>query len=122
MGKQLLTTPIRSDFLPVVVGVNRNAEFIKFALWFGTPRSLREQKTQKEFAIMVGVSEDTLTDWKRRPQFAPLVFRAVQEWMAERVPDVIEGLYDKACAKGSAKEVEMFLRLAGMDIKSTKKK
>ncbi|MDE1925415.1 MAG: hypothetical protein KGH79_04555 [Patescibacteria group bacterium] len=121
MEKQTVRTPIRSDFSPILVGVNLQAEFVKFAIWFGTPRSMRDPKTQREFAATIGISEDTLTDWKRRPEFAPLVWRAMREWIAERVPDVLEGLYDKACTKGNAKEVEMFLKIAGMDIKSEKK-
>jgi hypothetical protein len=122
MEKQVISTRIRSDFLPVVARVNLQAEFVKFALWFGTPRSMREPKTQKEFAAGIGVSEDTLTDWKRRPEFAALVWRAVREWMSERVPDVFEGLYYRACEKGGAKEVEMFLRFAGMEVSSNKNK
>ena len=122
-GSQAGATPIHSDFLPVVVGINRHAEFIKFVIWCATPHQFREPETQKDFATMVGVCEDTLTDWKRRPQFATLVYQAMKQWMAERVPDVIGGLYFKTQGeKCSAKDVEMFLRLAGMEIKSDKKK
>ncbi len=122
MRKQLVATPIRTGFMPIASGIHRQPEFTKFAIWCGTPRQYREQETQKEFAQSVGVCEDTLTDWKKHPQFATLVYQAMRQWIGERVPDVIGGLYSKASGEGTGKEAEMFLRLAGMDIKSNKPK
>ncbi len=123
MSKHLVVTPIRSGFMPLASGIHRQPEFIKFAIWCGTPSQYREQETQKEFAQSVGVCEDTLTDWKKHPQFATLVYQAMRQWVTERVPDVIGGLYLKTQGdKCAAKDVELFLRLAGADIKSDKKK
>ena len=65
---------------------------------------------------MVGVCEDTLTDWKRHPQFWPLVQQHMVQWMKEAVPDVIYGLYKNASGEGKAKDVEMFLRLSSIEI------
>jgi hypothetical protein len=115
MQQVIKTTPIHSDISLVISDIYRVPEFIKFVEWFSTPRQLRKIKTQKEFAEVIGVCEDTLTDWKQHPQFRVLVQQNISEWIKERIPDVIHGLYKKALSKGNAKDVEMFLRLSGID-------
>lgn len=105
-------TPIRSDTLPVPTDVRRAAEFLQFVQWFALPSAEREPQTQKGFAVLVGVSEDSLTDWKKRPEFRALVGYLLREWMWERTPDIIDGLYEKIRSdKCSAGDVKLFLDL-----------
>lgn len=108
------STSIQSDSCEIVENVQKVAEFMEYVQWLATPRQLRKQKTQKEFADFIGVSQDTLSDWKRHPKFWPLVQKFTSQWIRERVPDVINGLYSNACAEGKANDVKMFLHLAGM--------
>ncbi len=122
-NKNLIKTPIESDFLPVVMGIHYQAEFMKFAFWYGTPRQFRKPETQKEFADSIGVCIDSLTDWKKHPQFSFFVWQATKEWLKDRIPDVIGGLYAKASSeKAGAKDVELCLRLAEINIINDKKK
>jgi hypothetical protein len=115
-------TTIYSDFPTVIPHVDRVADFIEFAKWFATPHALRQPKTQKDFAAAIVVSQDTLTDWKRHYYFWPLAQKFINEWVKERIPDAIAGLYRNACGKGKAKDVEAFLRLGlmGSDTKKIK--
>ena len=120
---EVVPTPIRSDFLPALPDIQRVAEFLEFVRWQATPSWERNLTTQNKFAERYQVSPDTLTDWKRHPEFWPLVWRLIHERMKERIPDVLEGLYEKiAAGKGGAADVQLFLSLAGGEPKPADKK
>lgn len=120
--KNKITTPIQSNYLPAILDVKRISEFIEFVRWNALPTWYRESKTQKEFAERVGVSPDTLTDWKKHSEFWPLVWQFLREWMQEQTSDVIGGLYEKIVSgKGSASDVQLFFHLAKGGPKSSKK-
>lgn len=107
------TTPIRSDLFTLPEGVLRVNEYIQFVEWFALPSMQRDPKTQQEFASLVGVSQDTLTDWKKLPEFRATVGFILREWVWERTPDVIGSLYYKvASGRCSAGDVKLFLEIA----------
>lgn len=122
MSKNNAVIPIYSDNLPEKISnVDKVADFIQFAAWCATPRETRQPKTQKELAESIGISEDTLCNWKKHPQFFPITRYFINRWIQERVPEVLYGLCSKARFSGSAREVELFLRLAGIDVNQTNK-
>ena len=113
-------TPIQADSKEIINTTQKVAEFMEFANWFATPRRFRAIKTQKDFAASIGIHQDTLTDWKRRPEFWPLMQKTIQYWCQENIPDVIGGLFNNASKEGKAKDVEMCLRLSGLINKPNK--
>jgi len=116
-------TPIQSDCLPVVFNIKHVPEFIEFTRWNALPAWHRKPRTQKEFAKRIGVSQDTLTDWKKHPEFWPLVWQFIREWMREQTPDIIGGLYEKiVSSKGSASDIQLFFHIAEDNYKTLKKK
>ena len=110
------TNPIYSDFSVVISDIYKLPEFLKFTEWYATPRYLREIKTQKEFAVSVGVCEDTLTDWKHNPKFTFFVQKNISGWVKDRIPEVINSLYEKASGEGKIGHIKMFLQLGGIDL------
>jgi len=120
--KTVNSNPIQSDFHETIKGIKYVAEFVQFAHWMSTPIQFREPEFQRDFAVQIGVSEDTLTDWKKHPKFWPLVQSLISVWIKERIPDVVGGLYENVLKVGNAKEVELYLRLAGIQISKDNKK
>src|SRR3989339_787576 len=116
MPKNQELTPIQADNPEFFSGVKRIPEFIKFAEWLATPRQFRDLETQKEFAQSIGVDEDTLSDWKKKSELWNLFQKFLTNWIKERIPDAVAGLYSTAGRKGTAREVLTFLRLGGIDI------
>jgi len=122
MYEHELINPIKSDNPEIISVIKLVPEFIKFAQWLATPRQFREVKTQKEFAQSIGVNEDTLSDWKKKPELWNLFRKFLSNWIKERIPDAIGGLYSNACNEGKSKEVLAFVRLGYMDINKPNKK
>lgn len=119
--KIIQTTPSYSDYQSTIKGIKRVPEFLQFIHWFATPGQFKKPKNQKEFARSIGVCQDSLTDWKKHPQFWPLVFVSVSEWIREKIPDAIGGLYKRILYDGNPKAFETFLRLGGINGQEIKK-
>ncbi len=115
MSNKENNTPIHSENFVIVPAIQKYPEFVKFVQWFATPTQFRVPKTQKEFAKLVGVNEDTLTDWKQHPRFWPLVQQALGSWVKEQIPDAIGALQQKILSKkATGSEIELLLRLGGI--------
>jgi hypothetical protein len=67
--------------------------------WLLQPRELRT--TQREFALAIGVSEQTLRNWRKEPAFQrELTAKARGYVKAYALPDIIDALHDTAISKG----------------------
>jgi hypothetical protein len=80
----------------------------KFIEWIALPRTLRKPKTQKEFAKSIGVNQDTLSDWKKLPNFWKEVNLYHRLYFRSQTADVLNGLLQTA-KTGRAAEVKLFL-------------
>jgi len=84
--------------------------FLDFIEWHVQPREMRTPKTQGEYALMNGLSMDTLTDWKKRDGFETEVqYRRIQ-FFREYTTDICYALVQKALT-GNTAAVRLFLRL-----------
>lgn len=101
-------------------GVEHNSETAKrarmefFSEWLVTPPAHRVPSTQKELADMIGVSEWTLTQYKKDKVFqAMIVARAREAFGAQRLVDVIDSLYQIALGDAKTAAVQAAKTLLG---------
>ena len=71
---------------------SRPEVFEALAIWMAYPKSTRKPKTQGEFAILHEVSPDTLSDYKKKPEFWKKVAEN-KETLKQKIADSI--LLDK---------------------------
>lgn len=89
------------------------AVYLEFCEWWAAPIGTRKMEfdgimTQKEWANKYGVAEQTLVEWKKRPEFYRLANEARFRHMQDRSPEIFEGLIIGA-KKGYAENVELYL-------------
>jgi len=105
-------TPMYSEISKIPPFIKLTREYEEFVRFCATPRVLREIKTQREFAKKFGVSEDTLTDWKKTPRFPERIRQIILEHEQEKLPDVIDALRGKAM-EGDPSAVRLWLQYVG---------
>lgn len=99
------STPKNSD--------NFTPDQLEFLEWLALPKRLRQPKTQKAFAKKIGVHQDTLTDWKRLPNFLDRVVSRSRDLVRQAIPDVLDAVIQQAVT-GSIPHVDRVLAMAGM--------
>lgn len=70
-------------------------KYHEFILWFAMPTLEREKlgiSTQTAFSEFYGVTQQTLSNWKNRPDFEPRVDHVQMQWGKEKTSDVIQGI------------------------------
>jgi len=119
--KKKKATPINSNKKTPDKKANKDIEnlrnpdlYLMFVEWMATPDRFREVLTQKEFAKEIGVGEDTLSEWKKRPGFWDSVREERRSVIKDKmVNNVISALYRTAIRDGQAKEAKLLLELGG---------
>jgi hypothetical protein len=89
-------------------GVQEPYKLLEFIQWLALPKDFRKPKTQKEFAKGIGVNQDTLSDWKKLPDFWKEVNLYHRSHFRSHTADVLNGLLQQA-KTGRAAEVRLFL-------------
>ena len=81
------------DVIDLAQKSSEKAEFIE---WYATPESLRDPRTQKELADILGVQPNTITDWKKDPRVLSAVKGLQQKAVVGSLSDIIESLIEQA--------------------------
>jgi transposase len=101
--------------------VTKREVYAIFVDWWVHDEEEREAsgmpKTQKDFAARYDVSQDTLTDWKKRGDFVMLQGIALQKKVAMDAPMALSNLKKRIKKYGKADDVELFLNYGGWDKK-----
>lgn len=90
-------------------GVQEPLKLQAFIGWIALPKAARLPKTNKELAKKIGVSQDTLTDWKRLTGFWKEVQQEQESYFRGQTADVLHALLEKA-KTGRAAEVKLYLQ------------
>lgn len=94
------------------IGINKIAIYNEFLLWSALPKEVRFRsgiEDQNQFAEHHGVSKDTLSLWKKRPEFMTEIRTVRDKWALERTSDIIDVIYQSA-AKGNAAAQKLWLK------------
>lgn len=79
--------------------------------WLLCPKGMRKPATQEEFAKQVGVDTTTLRRWQKKPLFAELWKKRVEELQGspERTQALLDNLYERAMG-GDTKSAQLYLQ------------
>jgi len=92
----------------------KKADYRIFVKFYALPTIFKGKEygftTEKEFSIHYKLSNDTLTAWKKRPEFDLDVDNQLKKWGADQTPEVINALLDNILADGKAPEVKLWLQ------------
>ncbi len=80
--------------------------------WTVTPKLERKFETQQALAVHLGVSEKTLSMWKRSEEFKEAITAASLEWVEEKLPKILQVTALSAMVPGptGAKDREIFAK------------
>ena len=97
-----------------LMGLKNPQEYLEFVYWLATPIDLREIKTQENFAAKIGVTKDTLTNWKKREGFQDLLMETIKSNFRERSASVLRAVERRAHERGGNQDAALFFKVTGM--------
>jgi len=81
----------------------------KFGITDPVAKEVLSIKTQSEFAKKYDIKDlGTLTDWNKRIEKDNLLIQVSRRWTMERLPDLVEALYQRILKTGDAKEARLW--------------
>ena len=85
---------------------------IQYGMYLGLPPDAREPKEQKEFAKVLGVTEQTLSHWKNDPVVKEAERNALQLFAQSHDLNVMKSMIEKAEA-GSYQHQQLYWKWRG---------
>jgi len=95
--------------------------YIAFCKWASRPRDLRKPRTQMEFEKLWKLPIGYTTRWKDKEDFQARRLKYFWNWMFDRFPDVMYGVYTRAVGKSSA-DAKIFAEFVGKKLEQNKPK
>lgn len=83
---------------------------IKFQAWLIKDEYDRIPATQKEFAKILGVTEETLSRWKKRPGWNDAIAKKTWEYVGSEFPQIINALI-RGAKKENIEHIRTILEL-----------
>ena len=94
-------------------GLQNQDVYAVFVDWIATPQRLRQPETQKAFSQRYKIHQNTLTEWKKRPQFFDHVRRRIKTNSLDDLGTVLDAFKRRIIEKPSGSDVKVFLEYMG---------
>ena len=109
---------VKGDAVPIINapnGIEKATEYFLFAKWMALPVEDKKKigiVTAMQFAQKYHVANKTLSEWKKREDFWPLVNMHIISWGKELTPTVLKALFKRSLRQDFAnpKDTELWLQ------------
>jgi DNA-binding XRE family transcriptional regulator len=92
--------------------VNFTANQLKAIEWLATSRYDRMPSKQAQLADDIGVREETISRWKREPEFKAAVIARARELLGSDLPEIYAALSREA-KQGSYQHIKLAMEMTG---------
>jgi DNA-binding XRE family transcriptional regulator len=95
--------------LKLLKQTDKQQEFIEFCRWFSSVD--KKPKTQRGLALKLGLSEQTLVNWKEKEAFGYNVRYLIKQQLgSDLMPHISKALRDNIIKKQDVKSIEIVLK------------
>ena len=92
--------------------INFSAKRIAAIEWLADSKYNRVPATQAQFAEKIGIRTETISRWKREPDFKAAITARARELAGESLPEVYAALAREAIA-GSFQHIKLLMEMTG---------